>query len=187
MSYVETVERLRKLKEGQGGELTKPTKDPSVSFVSPEGGPFSDFEGADEGVGLPQAPRCEISERPPPGTDKTDKRPREPCPACGSGAFYQAERGGPWRCWGCHPPAHGPVALITVPGGRVPEGEPQDAAAVLAEVAAAAGVSVARLKAALSAEDLDDIAAGRVGARELRAFAEHLLGVMHGDDGGHAA
>lgn len=116
-----------------------------------------------------------------------DAEPGKPCPACGSGAFYRAQTGGPWRCWSCHPPAHGPVALHVVPGGQVPEGEPQDVGAVIAEVAAAAGVPVARLKAALSAEDLGDISAGRVGARELRAFAQHLLGAARGGDGGNVA
>lgn len=116
-----------------------------------------------------------------------DAEPTGPCPACRSGAYYRDERGGPWRCWGCHPPAHGPVALHVVPGGQVPAGKPQDVNAVLVEAAAAAGMPVARVKAALSAEDLDDIAAGRVGARELRAFAEHLLEIAHGDDGDSAA
>lgn len=171
MDYAETLERLRKLTEGPGGALTKPTKAPSVSSVSAPGGPFSDLRGepgpAEQVDVIPESGpgRTDRTDRSPP-----DQEPEHPCPICGGPAYYQD--GGSWRCTYCIPP-RGPVAvMIAVPGGRAPDGDCQEVDEVLRE--AAAGVPVPDLRAALAPEDLEDIARGRMDRATVAAYARVL-------------
>lgn len=113
--------------------------------------------------------------------------PTEPCTACGCSAYYRSDRGGPWRCWSCLPPARGPVALHVVPGGKVPAGDAQDVGAVLAAAVDGLDITADEIRHAMDAADLGDVAAGRIGAATVRAFSEHLLEIAHGDDGDNAA
>lgn len=110
----------------------------------------------------------------PGGAVAADHAPEHPCPDCGSNSFYRAKRGGPWICWGCRPPERGPVALHTVPGGKVPGGEAQDIDVVLAAAVDGLGISVEDLRQVMDADDIADVAAGAIGVRVLRYFAQRI-------------
>ena len=80
MSYAEALERLKKIQNGPDGELTEPTKAPYVSFVSATPGTFENFKASGRGDSCQQkspskthSPNPKISERPAPGTDRTDR------------------------------------------------------------------------------------------------------------------
>lgn len=112
---------------------------------------------------------------------ETNAPPAKPCSACGCGACYQAEGGHQWVCWACHPPERGPVALHLVTGGHMPAGEPQDFDTALAAAVAGLELSVDDVRRAMDAEDLADVAAGRISPATVRAFAEHMVEIISND------
>lgn len=91
------------------------------------------------------------------------------CPRCRGGDFYhQADA---WHCTHCEPPQTPPRRFLTIPGGAVHDGAPQDVDAVLARAVDGLTVTAAELRGAMVAADLDDIAHGRIGLDTVRAFA----------------
>lgn len=72
MSYAETLERLKQLEDGPRGELTEPTKAPSVSFVSAQPGTSPKNQAS---VGSDRCQSKALS-RPPTGSGEKSQRLR---------------------------------------------------------------------------------------------------------------
>ena len=98
--------------------------------------------------------------------------PASPCKVCRGGSFFRDRD--QWRCVRCQPPAESPSHWCTVPGGTVPDGDPQDLEAMLEQAVAETDIRVADLHEALDASDRDDIRHGRMTIRNLRAFTATL-------------
>lgn len=89
MSYFETVDRLKKIRNAPGGVLTEPTKPGCVGFVSTSGGPSENsagHEGSDDCIRAepPQNRDCGST-----GTDKTHKVHHESLDAILAEACYR--------------------------------------------------------------------------------------------------
>lgn len=149
MGFAEQLAELKNHKNAPSSHRQNRQNSPSVSFVSPVGSPSAE---------LPQA-------------QDTDDFPSEPCRACGSSNFYEADG---WYCTRCYPPKTPPQRSVTVPGGSIPPGEPQDLETALRRAVIGTDLSVEALRSALDENDLNDVRLGRMCVRTLRAFLKTL-------------
>lgn len=109
----------QKSEMGGGTHPTKPTKAPSVGFVSapPPGNPEKEGEAAASFVGSVSAPSGPFGKN----------EPEAPCPECNCAGWWQ-DRAGGWWCERCRRFEPGQWArLVTLPEGERPEPpEPTD-------------------------------------------------------------
>lgn len=103
----------------------------------------------------------------------TEGEPSNPCPACGGGHFYLADL--LWWCSQCDPADGLPQATLSVTGGRLPTGTKQDIGAAIRAAVADLPIDADEFRAWLDADDLKDVAAGRIPAATLRAYAVDLI------------
>ncbi|MCO6440700.1 MAG: hypothetical protein J5I81_06330 [Nitrococcus mobilis] len=94
---------------------------------------------------------------------------------CGSGAYHQTERDGPWLCSACHPRTTTPAATLTVPGGRIPATRRKDVGIVIRNAVAGLPITADEFRAWCAQDDIDDIANGLIPASTVRAYATELV------------
>lgn len=99
--------------------------------------------------------------------------PSAPCTTCAGGHYYQLA--GVWRCSWCDPTDQTPAATLTVAGGRLRCGEPQDPYAVIHAAVAGLPITAAEFRAWCAREDLADIARGLIPVHTVRAYARELV------------